>query len=72
MDWTKFTFTDESKSNLFEPEEKRRVCLGINEDYKGLAVKPTVDIGGDSVAMWAGTINGPGPICRINGIMNLC
>lgn len=69
--WSKVLFTDESKFNRFGSDGNSYVRRRIGEEFSPKCVKLTTKGGGGSVCVWGGmTINGTGPIHRINGIMD--
>ncbi|CAK9802846.1 Transposable element Tc1 transposase [Anthophora quadrimaculata] len=71
VQWAKVIFTDESKFNCFGSDGRCYVRRRVGEEFDTKCLKSTVKGRGGSVMVWAGmTINGPGPICRINGIMD--
>ena len=69
--WSKVVFTDESKFNRLGSDGKSYVTRRAGEEYDPKCTKSTVKGGGGSVMVWeAMTINGTGPIQRIEGIMD--
>lgn len=69
--WSKVIFTDESKFNRMGSDGRTYIRRRIGEEFDQKCIKPTVKGRGGSVMVWAGmTANGPGPICRVNGIMD--
>lgn len=71
VDWSKIVFTDESKFNRMGSDGKTYVRRRVNEEFLPKCLKSTVKGGGGSVNVWgAMTLQGVGPIHRINGIMD--
>jgi hypothetical protein len=69
--WSKVAFSDESKFNRFGSDGKSYVRRRIGEEFDPKCVKSTVKGGGGSVMVWgAMSKTGPGPIHRIEGIMD--
>ncbi|CAK9834280.1 Transposable element Tcb2 transposase [Anthophora retusa] len=70
-DWQKVLFSDESKFNRVCSDGIRYVRRRIGESLKTQCVLKTLKHGGGNVMVWACfSRSGPGPICRINGIMD--
>lgn len=69
--WSKVVFTDESKFNRFGSDGKSYVRRRVGEEFTPKCTKPTVKGGGGSVMVWgAMSMNGTGPIQRIEGTMD--
>lgn len=69
--WSKVVFTDESKFNRMGSDGKIYVRRRTGEEYSTRCIKPTIKGGGGSVLVWGSmTINGTGPIHRIEGKMD--
>jgi transposase len=70
-DWARVLWSDESKFQRFGSDGRTYVRRRPGEEFNPKCLKPTVKGGGGSVMVWgAFSRNGPGPIHRINGIMD--
>ncbi|XP_053999879.1 transposable element Tcb2 transposase [Hylaeus anthracinus] len=70
-DWQKVLFSDESKFIRVCSDGIRYVRRRIGESLKTRCVLKTLKHGGGNVVVWACfSRSGPGPICRINGIVD--
>ncbi|CAK9796174.1 Transposable element Tc1 transposase [Anthophora quadrimaculata] len=68
--WGKVVFTDESKFNRVGSDGKFYVRRRVGEEFDPKCIKSTIKGGGGADMIWgAMTINGVGPIHRIQGIM---
>jgi hypothetical protein len=69
--WARVTFSDEKKFNRFGNDGTGYVWRKKNESLAPQCIRPTVKGGGGSVMVWGCfSRSGPGPIHRIEGIMD--
>ena len=70
-DWSKIIWSDECKFNRIASDGRTYVRRRSHEEYDSRCTKATMKHGGGSVTVWGCfSQSGPGPIRRIQGIMN--
>jgi hypothetical protein len=69
--WSKVSFTDESKFDLFGSNRRTFVRRLANERYKKECLTPTVKHGGGNIMVWGGiSTKGVTQLKRVEGIMD--
>ena len=70
-DWKRVIWSDETKINRFNSDERTWAWIRSRESLKSHHVKMTVKHGGGSITLWSAiTYAGVGWMCKINGNMD--